>query len=164
MSYMKNLDLSERFSKLSEAQKNAVINIMSGGTEKIHPATYKALESRELIVKSDEAWELEKGFKTEIMEAINRPEPRETDGDFTPENIARAIQEIDDEYDNHPMMTPEQEQSVESVEEDAPVPFFNRAARRAFRRNIARFNRSVMRLHGKRTKRFGPNVVIKHAA
>ena len=132
MSYMKNLDLSERFSKLSEPQKNAVINIMSGGTETIRPATYKALESRGLIIKSDEVWELEKGFKTEIMEAIDRPEPRE--------------------------------ETTESVEEDAPVPFFNRAARRGFRRNIARYNRALMRLKGKRTKRFGSNVVIKHAA
>lgn len=59
---------------------------------------------------------------------------------------------------------PGEDNTTESVEEDAPVPFFNRQARRRVRRNIARFNRSVMRLHGKRTKRFGPNVVIKHAA
>jgi hypothetical protein len=55
-------------------------------------------------------------------------------------------------------------ETTESVEEDAPVPFFNRTARRGFRRNVARYNRALMRLKGKRTKRFGSNVVIKHAA
>jgi hypothetical protein len=53
----------------------------------------------------------------------------------------------------------------ESVEEDAPVPYFNRKARREFRRNVARYNRGLMRLQGKRAREYGAqNVIIKFIA
>jgi len=158
MGYMKSLDLSERFSKLTDPQKNAVINIMSGGTETIRPATYKALESRGLIVKNGEAWELEGSFYTDLMDAVRVPEPREVDGDFTPENIARAMAdieaEVDDEYDNHPMLTVEQERSLQS-DEGTIIPFFNRKALRALRRAEGVLNRRKMREQGKRIKKYG---------
>lgn len=83
---------------------------------------------------------------TEGREAIGIK--TEADGDFTPENIARAIEDIE---------------SSESDED--PVPFFNRAARREVRRNVARYNRRLMREHGKRVRKFGPqNVIIKFIA
>lgn len=62
----------------------------------------------------------------------------EDDGDFTPENIARAIEDI------------------ESTESDDPVvPFFNRKALRDMRRNQARVNRRKMREQGKRRRKYG---------
>lgn len=161
MSYMKNLDLSERFSKLSDAQKNAVINIMSGGTEKIHPSTYKALQSRELIIKNGEGWELEASFKAELLAAIDRPEPREAE---LPEWEQELLAEMSE--DKAAIIREEMETEFSESNEDAPViPFFNRAARREARRNIARYNRRLMRLQGKRARKYGAeNVIIKHIA
>jgi hypothetical protein len=146
MGYMKNLDLSERFSKLNDAQKNAVINIKTGGTEKIHPATYKALESRGLIVKNGEVWELEREFDREIMVAIDRPVSREeSDGDFTPDNIARAMADIELDAE-----------SVEDIEgPEIFIPRINRKMLRDWRRNEARINRRAMREQGKRRKKYG---------
>lgn len=161
MGYMKSLDLSERFSKLSDAQKNAVINIMSGGTEKIHPSTYKALQSRELIIKKGESWELEAYFKAELLNAIDRPEPREVDGDSTPENFAQIIAEVDEEYDNNPMSD---EHDVAALPEAPYIPFLNRAARREVRRNIARANRRQMYDQGKRIKKYGVLIDPKWAS
>lgn len=160
MSYMKNLDLSERFSKLSDAQKNAVINIMSGGTEKIHPSTYKALQSRELIIKNGEAWELESSFKAELLAAIDRPEPREAE---LPEWEQELLAEMSE--DKAALIREEMETEFSESDEAPIIPFFNRKARREFNRNIARYNRRLMREHGKRVRKFGPqNVIIKFIA
>lgn len=83
---------------------------------------------------------------TEGREAIGIK--TEADGDFTPENIARAIEDIES-----------------SESDETPIPFFNRAARREVRRNVARYNRRLMREHGKRVRKFGPqNVIIKFIA
>lgn len=51
-----------------------------------------------------------------------------------------------------------QEMETEFTEGDeAPVPFFNRKARREMRRNVARFGRRNMREQGKRIRKFGPH-------
>lgn len=73
---------------------------------------------------------------TEGREAIGIKS--EADGDFTPENIARAIEEIDSESDEAPT-----------------IPFFNRKALRDLRRQQARYNRRMMREQGKRRRKYG---------
>lgn len=147
MGYMNSVDIVLTAHKLSDAQKNAVVELLSGGFTTAKPNTIKSLENKGLI-KFWDGWELEESFKAELKAAYSQPEPREADGDFTPENIARAIEDIE---------------SSESDED--PVPFFNRAARREVRRNVARYNRRLMREHGKRVRKFGPqNVIIKFIA
>lgn len=57
------------------------------------------------------------------------------------------------------------ELSTTPWDEEAPtIPFFNRKARRAVRQNSKRFNRKHMREHGKRTRKYGDNVLIRHLA
>lgn len=59
----------------------------------------------------------------------------------------------------------EADEDIESTESDEdPVPFFNRKARREFNRNIARYNRRLMRLQGKRARKYGGPVIIKYVA
>lgn len=73
------------------------------------------------------------------------------DGDFTPENIARAIEEI--ELDEEPVQWDEH-LDQEQTEEPA-VPYFNRKALRDLRRDQSRFNRRKMREQGRRRRKYG---------
>lgn len=138
MGFMKSVDIVLSEYKLSDAQKNAVVNIMSGGTEKIQVRTYASLEKKGLIHTTLDGWALDESFHDKLKAAYSQPEPREIDGDFTPENVSRAIQDI------------------ESTESDEPaIPFFNRKALRDLRRNQARVNRRMMREQGKRRRKYG---------
>jgi hypothetical protein len=120
-------------SKLSEAMQTALYRIHDHAWSGANPRTVDALIKRGLLVqKADRPVLTDAG-----REAIGVGGG--ADGDFTPENIARAIQEIDSESD------------------EAPVPFLNRQTRREVRRNVARFGRRNMREQGKRIKRFGPH-------
>ena len=152
--------------KLSTAQIQALHEINAKVAVDLITAksvTITSLDKRGLIYKGSyiggvPAWYLTEAGKAAIGISDNEELPRldgvediapgESDGDFTPENIARAIEDIE---------------SSESDED--PVPFFNRKARREFNRNIARYNRRLMREHGKRVRKFGPqNVIIKFIA
>lgn len=113
--------------------------------------TITSLDKRGLIYKGSyiggvPAWYLTEAGKAAIGLSDNENLPRldgveestEVDADFTPENIARAIEEI------------------ESSESDEPaIPFFNRKALRDLRRNQARVNRRMMREQGKRRRKYG---------
>ena len=125
-------------SKLSDAMIQALREIQETGNSTARNQTLTALVKRGLAF-------------------VHSPEGTEEVSGFSLTDDGRKAIGVDN-------IAPEEtvEDTSESVE--APVPFFNRAARREVRRNVARFNRSVMKLHGKRTKRFGANVIIKHAA
>lgn len=84
----------------------------------------------------------------------------EDDGDFTPENIARAIEDIEstesDEITHILDSDGVLKTSPEGEAVEAPViPFFNRKALRDLRRNQARANRRMMREQGKRRRKYG---------
>lgn len=132
--------------KLSDAQITALkdlheFNAFQAGTRK---TTVQALVKAEMVFESvpflngtdSGVYELtDAGRKAIGVEDIA---PGESDGDFTPENIARAIEEIDSESDEAPT-----------------IPFFNRKALRDLRRQQARYNRRMMREQGKRRRKYG---------
>lgn len=138
--------------KLSDAQITALTdlhkyNTFQQGTRK---TTVQALVKAEMVFESvpfvngtdHGTYELTNAGR----EAIGIK--TEADGDFTPENIARAIEDIES-----------------SESDEAPIiPFFNRAAKREMRRNIARMGRATMRNHGKRIRKYGILLDPKYVA
>jgi hypothetical protein len=50
MGYMKSVDVVLTARKLSEAQKNAVVELLSGGFNTAKPNTIKSLENKGLVV------------------------------------------------------------------------------------------------------------------
>lgn len=138
--------------KLSDAMVQALREIQETGNSTARNQTLTALVKRGLaFVHSPEGTEEVSGFSLtdDGRKAIGVEDiaPGEVDGDFTPENIARAIEEIDAETD------------------EAPVFHLTRRMKREARRNIARYNRRLMRLQGKRARKYGAeNVVIKFIA
>lgn len=78
MGYMKSVDIVLSEYKLSDAQKNAVVELLSGGFNTAKPNTIKSLENKNLIIKpNDGAWELEPVFAAELKAAYSQPEPRD---------------------------------------------------------------------------------------
>lgn len=152
MGYMKSVDIVLSEYKLSDAQKNAVVNIMSGGTEKVQVRTYASLEKKGLIHTTPDGWVLDESFHTELVAAYSKPEPREEPtaweslGEIPAKPEPLELDEEPVQWDEHL----DQEQSDEPA-----VPFFNRKALRDMRRHQARTNRRQMREKGKRIKRFG---------
>lgn len=133
MGFMKSVDIVLSEYKLSDAQKNAVVNIMSGGTEKIQVRTYASLEKKGLIHTTLDGWALDESFHDKLKAAYSQPEPLELDEEPV-------------QWDEHL----DQEQSDEPA-----IPFFNRKALRNLRRNQARVNRRMMREQGKRRRKYG---------
>lgn len=158
MGYMNSVDIVLTAHKLSDAQKNAVVELLSGGFTTAKPNTIKSLENKGLI-KFWDGWELEESFKAELKAAYSQPEPREAE---LPEWEQELLAEMSE--DKAAIIREEMETEF-SESDETPIPFFNRKARREFNRNIARYNRRLMREHGKRVRKFGPqNVIIKFIA
>lgn len=67
MSAMADLDIVLTKHKLSDAQKNAVVELLGGGDNVVKPVTFKALERKGLVSKVDEVWQLDAEFKAELM-------------------------------------------------------------------------------------------------
>lgn len=77
MSNMSNLDIVLTAHKLSDAQKNAVVELLTGGATVAKAVTFNALERKGLVTKVDEVWQLADSFKAELKAAYSQPEPRE---------------------------------------------------------------------------------------
>lgn len=129
-------------SKLSDAQITALRDLAEYG----HFQTGTRKATVQVLVKNELVFEhvaFLSGTDSGVYELTNTGRETigltaEQDGDFTPENIARAIEDI------------------ESTESDGPVvPFFNRKALRNLRRNQARANRRKMYDQGKRRRKYG---------
>lgn len=105
MSNMSNLDIVLSEYKLSDAQKNAVVELLSGGATVAKAVTFKALKRKGLVTKVDEVWQLDDSFKAELKEAYSQPEAREEEsvesllqGD--PWKLGNTITEFDKFDDN----------------------------------------------------------------
>jgi hypothetical protein len=163
MGFMKSLDIVLDKYKLTDPQKNAVVDLLSEA-DAIKTVTAKALERKGLVHWTENGlWELDESFHTELKAAYSQPEPREVE-EILPGETIEITGSYAGGHSQAEILELLGEEDTKSVE--APViPFFNRKARREFRRNIARYNRRLMRLHGKRARKYGPqNIVIRHIA
>jgi len=113
--------------------------------------TLTALDKRGLITEGEYVGEPALFLTNAGKEAIGV----KSDGDFTPENIARAMEDINAEsVEEGDEVSAFQHLVNEGVYHPAPFSL-NRAARRASRRNQARMGRVIMKAHGKRIKKYG---------
>lgn len=142
MGYMKALDIVLTEHKLSDAQKNAVVELLSGGFTAAKTNTINSLEKRGLILNVQGSWMLEPEFHAELKAAYSQPEPREE----------TTVDEIVAELDKG---NPWNAESVEPQEDAVVLPFLNRKARRDLSRHAKRINRKRMRDHGKRVRKYG---------
>jgi hypothetical protein len=77
MGYMKSVDVVFNEYKLSDAQKNAVVELISGGFNTAKPNTIKSLVGRGLVEVDDlGVYSLEAAFHSAIRDAYSQPEPR----------------------------------------------------------------------------------------
>lgn len=67
MSKMADLDIVLTDYKLSDAQKNAVVELLDGGATVAKTVTFKALERKGLVTKVDDFWQLTAEFKAELV-------------------------------------------------------------------------------------------------
>lgn len=77
MGYMKSVDIVLTAHKLSDAQKNAVVELLSGGFTTAKPNTIKSLENRGLIINKGDFYLFEESFRAELKEAYSKPEARD---------------------------------------------------------------------------------------
>lgn len=83
MGYMKSVDAVFNEYKLSDAQKNAVVELLTGGFYTAKPNTIKSLENKGLIIRDTAdsgkvIFHFEHEFHVKVKEAHSQPEPRET--------------------------------------------------------------------------------------
>lgn len=166
--------------KLSTAQIQALHEINAKVAVDLITAksvTITSLDKRGLIYKGSyiggvPAWYLTESGKAAIGISDNEELPRLDGVAESNESVEAELPEWEQELlaemseDKAAIIREEMETEFSESNEDAPViPFFNRAARREVRRNVARYNRRLMREHGKRVRKFGPqNVIIKFIA
>jgi hypothetical protein len=77
MGYMKSVDVVLTARKLSDAQKNAVVELLSGGFTTAKPNTIKSLENKGLVINKGDFYLFEESFKAELKAAYSTPEVRE---------------------------------------------------------------------------------------
>jgi hypothetical protein len=77
MGYMKSVDVVLTAHKLSDAQKNAVVELLSGGFTTAKPNTIKSLENKGLVINKGDFYLFEESFKAELKAAYSTPEVRE---------------------------------------------------------------------------------------
>jgi hypothetical protein len=77
MGYMKSVDVVLTAHKLSEAQKNAVVELLSGGFNTAKPNTIKSLENKGLVINKGDFYLFEESFRAELKAAYSQPEARE---------------------------------------------------------------------------------------
>lgn len=135
-------------SKLSDAQVKVLKSVHTTGElpKGTRQATITKLREELgflLVTKIGE--ETNYTLTTDGREAIG------ADGDFTPDNIARAISEINAELDTNPW----DETAPESDDDAVWFTVPNRKDRRDVHRAMARLNRKRMRDQGKRRKAYG---------
>lgn len=78
MAVMASLDIVLDEYKLSDAQKNAVIELLSGGFVDAKPNTIKSLEKKGLIIFSN-GWAFEESFHAKLREGYSQPNYRTED-------------------------------------------------------------------------------------
>lgn len=114
MGYMKSVDIVLTAHKLSDAQKNGVVELLSGGFTTAKPNTIKALVNKGLVIDEGGSYSFEESFHAELREAYALPEAREEEsiesllqGD--PWKIGDAItaDEADLEFDEKHSVDPE---------------------------------------------------------
>jgi hypothetical protein len=156
MGIMKSVDLVLSNYKLSDAQKNAVVEIYGGGTNPINARTLKSLEKRGLIEMRLDGWSLSDTLTDEIRVAVRTPEPRE---EIQPDETVALTGSYSGGHSQEEIMAAfgeEDTQEVqESVEPEVFIPRFNRKMLRDLRRSQARANRRRMYDQGKRTRKYG---------
>jgi hypothetical protein len=77
MGYMKSVDVVLTARKLSDAQKNAVVELLSGGFTTAKPNTIKSLENKGLVINKGDFYLFEESFKAALKAAYSTPEVRE---------------------------------------------------------------------------------------
>lgn len=77
MGYMKSVDIVLTAHKLSDAQKNAVVELLSGGFTTAKPNTIKSLENKGLVIKVGGDYSFSADFETALRASYNIPEARE---------------------------------------------------------------------------------------
>lgn len=158
--------------KLSTAQIQALHEINAKVAVDLITAksvTITSLDKRGLIYKGSyiggvPAWYLTEAGKAAIGISDNEELPRLDGVEESNESVeAELLAEMSE--DKAAIIREEMETEFSESDEAPVIPFFNRKARREFNRNIARYNRRLMREHGKRVRKFGPqNVIIKFIA
>lgn len=128
MGIMKSLDIVLSEYKLSDPQKNAIVEIYGGGTNPINVRTLASLEKRGLIEMRLDGWSVSDSLADEINQAVRGSEPREE---------VTAGEDLGE------------------VEAELFVPKFNRKMIRDLRKGQARANRRAMYNQGKRRKMYG---------
>lgn len=164
--------------KLSTAQIQALHEINAKVAVDLITAksvTITSLDKRGLIYKGSyiggvPAWYLTEAGKAAIGISDNEELPRLDGVAESNESVEAELPEWEQELlaempEEKAAIIREEMETEFSESDEYPVPFFNRKARREFNRNIARYNRRLMREHGKRVRKFGPqNVIIKFIA
>lgn len=115
MGYMKSVDAVFNEYKLSDAQKNAVVELLTGGFYTAKPNTIKSLENKGLIIRDTAdsgkvIFHFEHEFHVKVKEAHSQPEPRET------------IQEIEELLQPKPANVVDREEIPQEVVEAKNAP------------------------------------------
>jgi hypothetical protein len=71
MSAMADLDIVLTDYKLSDAQKNAVVELFEGGATVAKTVTFKALERKGLVTMVDGFWQLDAEFRNKLRGEVN---------------------------------------------------------------------------------------------
>lgn len=111
MGIMKSLDLFLTEHKLSDAQKNAVVELLSGGFTTAKLNTIKSLEKRGLVSQFENGeYIFDEQFRAGLKEAYSVPEVREVKGLAASQGIVLTDQEAFEVY----------QESVESLLQGDP--------------------------------------------
>lgn len=125
MAVMATLDIVMGEYKLSDAQKNAVIELLSGGFTTAKPNTVKSLEKKGLIT-FNEGWEFEPGFHEKLREGYSQPNYRSVEElqslaasqgiKLTHESAVEAIEnELNTNMWDAPVITEEESEQFEEI-------------------------------------------------
>lgn len=111
MGYMKSVDIVLTAYKLSDAQKNAVVELLSGGFSTAKPNTIKSLENKGLVINKGDFYLFEESFKAELKAAYSTPESREVKSVAASQGVVLSDEEA---------LQVSQEESLESLLQGDP--------------------------------------------
>lgn len=107
MGYMKSVDIVLTAHKLSDAQKNAVVELLSGGFYTAKGNTISSLVKRGLVEVDDRGvFSFEETFHADLREAYSQSEPREIEPSFH-EKLMADVAEIEEELNTNMWDAPE---------------------------------------------------------